>query len=155
MDAVGCDAFGDYLDYLEVHPDEFEQLFDTLLINVTEFFRDPPAWEHLARRSAAGLLAAKPADEPIRVWSAGCATGEEAYTIAMLLAEALGEDELPRAGEDLRDRHRRGRAQPCPPGVYTPKEVEARAAGAAERYFERATRARVPQGPAAHGHLRP
>ena len=41
MDAIGCRSYGDYLDYLEVHPEEYEQLFDTLLINVTEFFRDP------------------------------------------------------------------------------------------------------------------
>ena len=47
MDAVGCASFGDYLDYLEVQPDEYVQLFEMLLINVTEFFRDPPAWEHL------------------------------------------------------------------------------------------------------------
>ena len=93
MDAVGCTSFGDYLDYLEVHPDEYEQLFETLLINVTEFFRDPPAWEHLReRRCCPALLAGKADDEPIRVWSAGCASGQEAYTVAMVLAELLGVD---------------------------------------------------------------
>ena len=51
MELVGCKAFGEYLDYLEVHPDEYQRLFDTLLINVTEFFRDPPAWDHLQRRT--------------------------------------------------------------------------------------------------------
>ena len=59
MDAVGCESFGDYLDYLEVHPDEYEQLFEMLLINVTEFFRDPPAWEHLRDDVLPGLLAAQ------------------------------------------------------------------------------------------------
>ena len=92
MEAVGCERFGDYLDYLEVHPDEYEQLFDTLLINVTEFFRDPPAWEHLRDEVLPALLAAKAADEPVRVWSAGCASGQEAYTVAMVLAELLGVD---------------------------------------------------------------
>ena len=74
MDAVGCPSYGDYLDYLEVHPDEYEQLFEMLLINVTEFFRDPPAWDDLREDvPAARCSSAKPADEPIRVWSAGCA----------------------------------------------------------------------------------
>src|SRR5215217_9754542 len=89
MEAVGCESFGEYLDYLEVHPEEYEQLFDSLLINVTEFFRDPSAWEHL-RDVLPELLAAKSDDEPIRVWSAGCSTGQEAYTVAMVLGELIG-----------------------------------------------------------------
>ena len=63
-----------------------------LLINVTEFFRDPPAWEHLRDEVLPSLLAAKEPDEPIRVWSAGCASGQEAYTAAMVFAELLGVD---------------------------------------------------------------
>src|SRR3954447_4631975 len=62
MYAIGCNSYGDYLDFLEVHPEEFEQLFNTLLINVTEFFRDPPAWDHLRDDLVPQLLAAK-ADE--------------------------------------------------------------------------------------------
>jgi two-component system, chemotaxis family, CheB/CheR fusion protein len=89
---VGCASFGDYLDYLEVHPDEYAALFDTLLINVTEFFRDPPAWEYLRDDVLPPLLEAKEADAPVRVWSAGCASGQEAYSIAILLAEALGDE---------------------------------------------------------------
>ena len=50
MQAVGVDDYADYLDYLEVHPDEFTALFNTILINVTSFFRDPPAWEYLRER---------------------------------------------------------------------------------------------------------
>src|SRR5690242_14728076 len=92
MDALKCASYADYLDFLEVHPEELEDLLDTLLINVTEFFRDPPAWEHFAQDVLPGLIAARP-EESIRVWSAGCATGEEAYTAAMVLAEALGEDD--------------------------------------------------------------
>ena len=92
METVECGSYGDYLDFLEVHPEEFEQLFDTLLINVTEFFRDPPAWEHLRDDIVPQLLAAKEDGEAIRVWSAGCASGQEAYTAAMVLAEVLGDD---------------------------------------------------------------
>lgn len=90
MDAVDAEGFGDYRDYLEVHPDEQTELVDTILINVTSFFRDPEAWTYLADHVVPAIVADKPADSPIRVWSAGCATGEEAYTLAMVLAEQLG-----------------------------------------------------------------
>jgi two-component system, chemotaxis family, CheB/CheR fusion protein len=80
-----------YIDYLEVHPDEFEPLFNTVLINVTAFFRDPPAWEYLAEHVLPRILEHKRPDDRVRCWSAGCASGEEAYTLAILLAEALGE----------------------------------------------------------------
>src|SRR3954470_10955935 len=90
MEMVGCESFGDYLDYLEVNPEEFEQLFEMLLINVTEFFRDAPAWDHLRDHVLPRLLAEKAPDEQVRVWSAGCASGQEAYTCAMVLSELLG-----------------------------------------------------------------
>src|SRR5436189_6470171 len=92
MDALGCKGYSDYLDYLEVHPDEYAQLFDTLLINVTEFFRDPPAWDHLRDEVLPEMLQGKPSGDAVRVWSAGCASGEEAYSAAILLAELLGDD---------------------------------------------------------------
>ena len=91
MGEVGIASYSAYQDYLEVHPDEFGPLFNTVLINVTSFFRDPEAWKFLAERVIPRLLEEKPAGA-IRVWSAGCASGQEAYTIAMLLAEALGEE---------------------------------------------------------------
>ncbi|HMK51034.1 MAG TPA: CheR family methyltransferase [Thermodesulfobacteriota bacterium] len=92
MQMIKIDKFSDYMDYLEVHPDEFAQLFDTILINVTAFYRDQPSWDFLAQEVIAKMLKEKKPDGPIRVWSAGCASGEEAYTIAILLAEALGPD---------------------------------------------------------------
>jgi two-component system, chemotaxis family, CheB/CheR fusion protein len=94
MDAVGAGAYGEYEDYLQVHPDEFKDLFDTILINVTGFFRDQPAWDFLAEDVIPKLLEDTPSTQPIRVWSAACASGEEAYSVAILLAEALGEDEF-------------------------------------------------------------
>jgi two-component system CheB/CheR fusion protein len=94
MQQQQIDSFTDYVDYLEVHPEEFAQLFDTILINVTAFFRDAPAWEFLANEIIPRILRGKLAGEPIRVWSAGCASAEETYTIAIVLAEALGWDEF-------------------------------------------------------------
>src|SRR5258706_10183644 len=90
MQTVQVAAYADYIDYLEVHPDEFFQLFNTILINVTSFFRDTAAWAYIASDIIPQILAGKKDGDPIRVWSAGCASGEEAYTVAMLLAEALG-----------------------------------------------------------------
>lgn len=92
MGRVGMSSFSDYLDYLEVHPLELSHLFDTLLLNVTAFFRDKLVWDYLSAEIIPRLLSTKDGDENIRVWSAGCASGEEAYTIAILLAEALGID---------------------------------------------------------------
>ena len=86
---VGLTDFAEYMDYLQVHPEEFTFLFNTILINVTGFFRDQPAWDYLAREVVPSIIAAKAPGEPIRVWSAGCASGEEPLSIAMVLAEAL------------------------------------------------------------------
>jgi two-component system CheB/CheR fusion protein len=90
MQVVGVDSYLSYLDHLEVDPDEFTQLFNTILINVTGFFRDPPAWELVRGEILPQLLASKPASEPIRIWSAGCASGEEAYSLAMITADLMG-----------------------------------------------------------------
>src|SRR2546422_5780406 len=92
MQTVHVDRFTDYVDYLEVHPEEFAVLFNTILINVTSFFRDQPAWDFLAGSVVPRIIRNKGADDSIRIWSAGCATGEEAYAIAMLMAEALGKE---------------------------------------------------------------
>jgi len=94
MHEVGVEGFTEYIDYLEVHPDEFEALFNTILINVTAFFRDREAWDRLEAEAVPRILEAKDATEPIRVWSAGCAAGQEAYSAAMVLAEALGAEEF-------------------------------------------------------------
>ena len=94
MAQLGVDSYADYLDYLELHTEEFTALFNTILINVTGFFRDAEAWDYLRVEILPRIMSAKMPDETIRVWSAGCASGEEAYTLAMLLAEALGLEEF-------------------------------------------------------------
>jgi two-component system, chemotaxis family, CheB/CheR fusion protein len=89
MQEVGITEFGEYQDHLEVHPDEFTQLFNTILINVTSFFRDAQAWEYIGAEILPAIIDRRSDHEHIRVWSIGCASGEEAYSIAMLLAEAV------------------------------------------------------------------
>ena len=94
MQAVRCAGFADYQDYLEVHPEEFQALFDTILINVTGFFRDAAAWQYVTDEIVPRIVTGKQPGEAVRVWSAGYATGEEAYTLAMVFCEALGPEQF-------------------------------------------------------------
>ncbi len=73
MEMIKIEQFSDYIDHLEVHPEEFPQLFDTILINVTSFFRDQPAWDFLAQEIVPRIMNQKKSGDSIRVWSAGCA----------------------------------------------------------------------------------
>jgi len=79
----------DYVRYLQQTPAEVEALFRDLLIGVTSFFRDPEAFKTLEEQVVPELFAGKPADALVRVWSPGCSTGEEAYSLAILLQERL------------------------------------------------------------------
>ena len=80
-----------YARYLKEHPAEVQSLFKELLINVTSFFRDPEAFATLKKDFLPQLFAGKPEGYVFRVWVAGCATGEEAYSIAILLREFMDE----------------------------------------------------------------
>ncbi len=83
----------DYVARLETHPEELEALFKDLLIGVTSFFRDPEAWL-LVKDALRGQLARALPRDGFRAWIAGCATGEEAYSLAIVLRELLDELEL-------------------------------------------------------------
>jgi two-component system CheB/CheR fusion protein len=82
-----------YLKLLQASPDEAGILAREMLITVTNFFRDREAWESLREQVIHPLVAEKPPDTPLRIWVAGCATGEEAYTAAILFLEQMGKDE--------------------------------------------------------------
>ncbi|OPY58061.1 MAG: Chemotaxis protein methyltransferase Cher2 [Pelotomaculum sp. PtaU1.Bin035] len=83
---------GDYVDYLRKNPAEVEALYQDILINVTSFFRDPQAFETLKRLAFPVIMKDRAPDEPVRIWVAGSSTGEEAYSIAIILMEFLGDD---------------------------------------------------------------
>jgi two-component system CheB/CheR fusion protein len=76
-----------YLEYLREHPEELQSLLQDLLISVTNFFRDSTVFEELEREVIPKIFQGKNSGDQVRVWVAACATGEEAYTIAMLLCE--------------------------------------------------------------------
>jgi two-component system, chemotaxis family, CheB/CheR fusion protein len=97
MSQVHVDGFEAYSRYLDRHADEHVSLFNTILINVTTFFRDPEAWKVLGAEVIPRVVDAAADTQSIRIWSAGCSSGEEPYSVAMLLAEHLGD----RAGDYL------------------------------------------------------
>ena len=136
MHEAGMTDYEDYRDRLESSAEEFSYLFNTVLINVTSFFRDIEAWTFLQREIIPGLISGVAAAEEIRVWSAGCASGEEAYSLAIAFAEALGIEECAKRvkiygtdvdGDALRD----ARA-----GLYPAKALEAFPAELRDKYFE-------------------
>jgi two-component system, chemotaxis family, CheB/CheR fusion protein len=136
MQAAGVESYEDYRGYLEAEPREFGELFDTILINVTGFFRDPAAWEYLANEIVPRIVEQKAENATIRAWSAGCATGEEAYTVGMLLAEALGAEAYAERvkiyATDL-DEHALAQARQA---RYDAKTIEAVPEDLRTRYFE-------------------
>ena len=92
MRAVSVAGYRDYTHYLQSHPAEVRVLYNTILINVTSFFRDENAWDFLRTKVIPDLLARRGPSMPLRIWSAGCASGEEAYSLAMTCVETIGVD---------------------------------------------------------------
>ena len=137
MEVVEVDSYGSYLDFLEVHPDEFAELFNTILINVTALFRDPAPWKYLDEHVLPKLLEDVGDAGEIRIWSAGCASGEEAYSIAMLLVRHLGEaafrDRVKIYATDV-DEDALNTARQA---QYAPKEIQGVPQDLLERCFER------------------
>jgi two-component system CheB/CheR fusion protein len=89
MALAGIKEIDDYIKALRADGAELDQLAKDLLIHVTSFFRDPAAYEALAKTVVPELVRQHAADQPIRIWVAGCSTGEEAYSLAMLFLEEL------------------------------------------------------------------
>ena len=83
------DKIAGYVRYLQENSQELDLLFKELLIGVTSFFRDPAAWEELRKKVLPALMADQPAGHVLRAWVPGCSTGEEAYSMAMIVKEAM------------------------------------------------------------------
>jgi two-component system CheB/CheR fusion protein len=137
MAETGTPSYEEYLDHLELHQEEYAELFNALLINVTGFFRDPATWEYLAAEIIPELVSARMPNAPLRVWCAGVASGEEAYTVAMVLVRVLGEEQFKErvkiyatdVDEDALDQARHA--------AYLPRQIESVPGEALERFFER------------------
>lgn len=137
MQRVGVEQYQEYLKYLQQHPDEVKQLLDTIYINHTQFFRDRPVWNYLANQVIPQIVVNKAPNKPIRIWSAGCATGEETYSLAILLIEALGiaqfQQRVQIYGTDV---DADAILQACE-GHYSASKVETIPSALQEGYFER------------------
>jgi two-component system CheB/CheR fusion protein len=90
LDATKSPDIESYLNELARRPDEYSKLVDSILINVTQFFREPEAWEFIKSEIIPQIMEGKHPGDQIRMWSAGCATGEEAYSLAIALSEVVG-----------------------------------------------------------------
>jgi two-component system, chemotaxis family, CheB/CheR fusion protein len=137
MQDANVATFPEYRDRLQHDPNEFVQLFNTILINVTSFFRDDVAWDYLRREVVPRVVELNDGvDGNIRLWSTGCASGQEAFSLAMVFAEELGEDVFKSRvkiyATDIDDealtigRH----------GEYSEKQMDGVTADLRERYFE-------------------
>ncbi|MGE0358209.1 MAG: CheR family methyltransferase [Burkholderiales bacterium] len=128
--SLGIGSFDDYLRFLELEPAEWEHCTNALTTNVTSFYREAHHFEILAAHAAAGAGA-----QPYRVWSAGCSTGEEPYTIAMCLHETLAGAPFEVLATDLDTQVLASARQ----GVYPVQSVLRLSAERQRRFFLRGT----------------
>ncbi len=96
MAITQVDSLAAYLKYLKNSPQEVEALFREFMIGVTKFFRDPAAYRAFREEALPGLVNRKASTDPIRIWVPGCSTGEEAYSLAIVLREYLSDNNLNR-----------------------------------------------------------
>lgn len=137
MQRVGVARYQDYLDRLQQQPDEVKHLLDTIYINCTYFFRDRSVWDYLADKTIPQIIANKAPNEPIRVWSAACATGEETYSLAILLIEALGVEQFQRRVQIYGTDVDPDAVQQARQGHYPAYKAELIPPDLQEQYFER------------------
>jgi chemotaxis protein methyltransferase CheR len=127
--SLGIASFDDYVRFLELEPAEWEHCSNALTTNVTAFYREEHHFHTLGEHARATVRAG----EPFRVWSAGCSTGEEPYTIAMCLTEALGPGAFRVIASDLDTQVIASAAE----GVYPLQHVQALTPERQKRFFLR------------------
>ncbi len=137
MEHLHIDGFGNYHSFLEAHPQEFVELLNTVLINVTSFFRDPDAWEALKTEVLPELTRPGRGRDQLRMWSVGCATGEEPYSLAMLLCEEMGAAEFVRRVKIYATDLDEAALNSARHAAYLPRDVESVPAPFLQKYFER------------------
>lgn len=137
MEMVRAADLSDYVKMLEGNPDEVDALYRDLLVEVTQFFRDPQAFEILKTQVLPGLIENKARRDELRIWVPGCATGEEAYSIAILVSEVAREmDRNVRLKLFASDVHRSS-IERASHAVYSEEALESISEELRERYFTR------------------
>jgi two-component system CheB/CheR fusion protein len=130
--ALDIDA---YVEQLRGDPGELSSLYEDLLIGVTRFFRDDPAFDVLEHRIIPEIVERTDTDDQIRVWVPGCATGQEPYSIAMLLHERLSARRRPFNVKILASDVHKASLEVAGAGIYAPEQVDGIGADRLERYF--------------------
>jgi two-component system CheB/CheR fusion protein len=137
MNATGRSTLADYAVYLESDPEEYARLVNSFLIKVTEFFRDPKLFDHLRTKVLPELIAeARRERRELRIWSAGCSTGEEAYSLAIVVAEAIGDGPWPDVRIFATDIDRAAIAF-ARRGIYPPAALKSLPTATRDRFFVR------------------
>ena len=137
LHATGAKTCLDYMQFLDAHPEEYHRLADDLTIKVSSFFRSPCAFEQVAKLVLPELVSHKrnQRERRLRLWSTACAQGEEPYSIAILLAEFLG-NEMPDFNISIHATDINQQAlEEAKAGVFSPKDVEQIPPSVREKYF--------------------
>ena len=135
MSVCQIDNIADYTRHLSQSPREITLLFNELLIGVTSFFRDRAAWETLEKEVLPGLLKAVPANETVRMWVAGCSTGEEAYSLAIAVAEQMDKLKMHNPVKIFATDISKESLATAARGFYSPSEVANLSAGRLDKFF--------------------
>lgn len=138
MRATNSKSFGDYIQYLNTNKEEYPELMDTLTVNVTNFFRNSETYEIVEKDVLPAIIKSRSTGlRNIRIWSAGCSIGVEAYSIAILLKKILGNDlsrySIQITGTDI-DKESLRRAEE---GIYTEVEMKEVPVDIRTKYFDR------------------
>jgi two-component system, chemotaxis family, CheB/CheR fusion protein len=124
VDLLRVPGLAGYVERVRTDPEELNALYQDLLIGVTQFFRDPDAFERLEQEVIPALLDKLPPDEELRVWVAGCATGEEAYSLAILFWEAFAARDRPVRLKMLATDVHHGSLEHAGAGVYGDEQLQ-------------------------------
>ncbi|HEY0481764.1 MAG TPA: chemotaxis protein CheB [Kofleriaceae bacterium] len=136
-DLLRLSSLASYVEQVRADPEELNALYQDLLIGVTQFFRDPEAFERLEQEVIPALLDKLPADEELRVWVAGCATGEEAYSLAMLFWEGFAARNRPVRLKMLATDVHQTSLEHAGAGIYGDDQLQFVSPRRLERFFTR------------------
>ncbi|MCD8489450.1 MAG: protein-glutamate O-methyltransferase CheR [Desertifilum sp.] len=137
MQSIGIESYPHYLEYLQYCPEEYQTLLDDILINVTSFFRDRHTWDYLAATIIPQIIARDPANHPIRLWSAGCAGGQEIYSLLILFAEAMGIEACLQQVQAFATDADEGAIAQARQATYSPLEIVGLPEELRDKYFQK------------------
>jgi two-component system CheB/CheR fusion protein len=136
MSDLKIEGYSHYLDYLRSHPEEHPALLNEVFINYTRFFRDANFWNYLATDILPKIIAHPQSDDRIRIWSAGCAKGQEIVSVLILLAEAIGIDACLQRVKCFATDIDQDVLCKATKGIFTQQELEDLPPNLLEKYFE-------------------